>query len=180
MYCIFQMLKKKIKKKYIYAHIHICVYNGRKIRAAAFGENVDRFYSKLEKGGVYKIGNGKIILAKKEYSYIKNEYAILLVQGMQMTRCKEKEENSDIAMQKYNFVNIADVATKKMGEFVDIIGCVEYVGVLICVDISSSENDNDNNNNNNNNMQEKEKRIKNKRYLGGCIEKKKKKKKNFF
>jgi hypothetical protein len=54
----------------------LIMYKGE-IRATGFNEAVDRLYPILEEGKVYFISQGRINIAKKQFSNVNNDYEIM-------------------------------------------------------------------------------------------------------
>jgi replication factor A1 len=46
------------------------------IRATGFGDEVDKFYNLLQEGKVYYISKAKVVIAKKQFSNLSNEYEL--------------------------------------------------------------------------------------------------------
>ena len=96
--------------------------DGTEIRAVAFNEAADKFYSIFEKNGVYLISKGAVRLARKGYSHIKNDYSITLNQDAEVIPVNDN--NNDIEQQKYRFTKIDQIQQIEPKSFVDVIGVV--------------------------------------------------------
>ena len=46
------------------------------IRATAFTEQVDEFYEALQEGQVYYVSKARVVIAKKQFSNINNDYEL--------------------------------------------------------------------------------------------------------
>ncbi|ETO26742.1 hypothetical protein RFI_10392, partial [Reticulomyxa filosa] len=96
--------------------------DGGEIRATAFNETVDSLYPIFNKDGVYLISKGKVSLAKKGFTHIKNDFSIIMNEETEVELCRE---DSQIEKQKFKFIQIGSILDVQFGEFIDVIGCVE-------------------------------------------------------
>ena len=115
--------------------------DGTEIRAVAFNEAADKFYTVFEKGGVYLISKGQVRLARKGYSHIKNDYSITLNSDAVVIPVNNDENgNDEIASQKYKFVKIANIEQIEPKSFVDVIGVVIEVGQIVSIMSNRTQN----------------------------------------
>ena len=101
---------------------------GGEIRATMFNEQVDAFYPILEKGAVYIISGGSIKQANKKFSHLKHEYEITFNSTTRIERVAV--DTGDIKQMVYEFVSIADIASKAKEDIVDVLAVVVQVGDL--------------------------------------------------
>eukprot|EP00486_Rosalina_sp_Unknown_P008984 CAMPEP_0201592414 /NCGR_PEP_ID=MMETSP0190_2-20130828/190319_1 /ASSEMBLY_ACC=CAM_ASM_000263 /TAXON_ID=37353 /ORGANISM="Rosalina sp." /LENGTH=309 /DNA_ID=CAMNT_0048051181 /DNA_START=706 /DNA_END=1632 /DNA_ORIENTATION=+ len=95
---------------------------GTEIRAVAFNEAADKFFTIFQKNGVYLISKGQVRLARKGYSHIKNDYSITLNEHSEVIPVNDN--NNDIEQQKYRFTPIEQIQQVEPKSFVDVIGVV--------------------------------------------------------
>ena len=93
------------------------------IRGTFFKSACDKFYPKLEEGGVYYLSGGKLKpVQNKQYTTIKNDYEITFDDNSQIM---EAPEDAAISSNVYDFVKIDSLATTEPGSTIDILGFVK-------------------------------------------------------
>jgi len=113
---------------------------GGEIRATMFGDEVDRIYPQMMENKVYVVSGGQIKMARKQYTHIKNDYAITFSRDTQVEFCQDE---TGISSQVYNFVQInqlPQMAPTQDGQnvFVDIVGVVIEKGEAIEIESKKS------------------------------------------
>ncbi|KAG1132066.1 hypothetical protein G6F42_002685 [Rhizopus arrhizus] len=96
------------------------ITNGE-IKATAFNGQVNRFYHLLEEGKVYYVSQAKVIIAKKQFSNLNNEYELTLNAD---TQIQAYDVDSAIPQTNFSFVKIIDLEKTEKDETVDVIGVV--------------------------------------------------------
>ncbi|KAG1357952.1 hypothetical protein G6F62_001142 [Rhizopus arrhizus] len=91
------------------------------IKATAFNGQVNRFYHLLEEGKVYYVSQAKVIIAKKQFSNLNNEYELTLNAD---TQIQAYDVDSAIPQTNFSFVKIIDLEKTEKDETVDVIGVV--------------------------------------------------------
>jgi len=102
--------------------------HGTEIRAVAFNEAADKFYSIFEKNCVYIISKGQVRLARKGFSHITNDYSITLNTDAEVVPVNDDQH--EIEQQKYKFIKISDIQQVEPKQFVDVIGIILDVGPI--------------------------------------------------
>ncbi|KAL7413859.1 hypothetical protein BDY24DRAFT_441206 [Mrakia frigida] len=97
------------------------------IKATAFNEEVDNFFDMIEEGKAYYITNGKIQLARKQYSNLPNDYEITLERK---TEIEPVEDDNEVPQIQYNFVELARLEDMEKDALVDVIGILTTSGEL--------------------------------------------------
>ncbi|KAG9291619.1 hypothetical protein G9A89_022038 [Geosiphon pyriformis] len=93
------------------------------IKATAFKEAADKFYDLIEENKVYEISKGKVVLAKKNFSNIDNEYEIHLEIDSVVTLRSEAEIS--VPNVQYNFVPLNKLMDYNKDSTIDVIGIVK-------------------------------------------------------
>jgi replication factor A1 len=100
--------------------------DGTEIRATAFNDAAEKFFSIFEKNKVFLISRGQVRLARKGYSSIKNDYSITLNSDAEVVPVHDNDNS--IEAQKYKFAKISSIEQMDKNTFVDIIGVITDVG----------------------------------------------------
>ena len=98
--------------------------SGKDIRGTFFREAVDKFYSYLQVGKVYRITGGRIKIANPNYNTCKSEFEITFDQN---TEIHEDQDDATIATQDYSFVKIADLVNVPAGQSADVLAVVKHI-----------------------------------------------------
>lgn len=98
------------------------------IRATAFREQVDKFYSTIEVDKVYYISKCQLKPANKQYSVLKNDYEMTFTADTIVQPCTE--DDSSIPSIQYNYVPISSIAHMEPNAVVDVIGVVKTASEL--------------------------------------------------
>ncbi|XP_069082241.1 replication protein A 70 kDa DNA-binding subunit [Pleurodeles waltl] len=97
------------------------------IRATAFNEQVDKFYTLIELNKVYYFSKGTLKIANKQYTAVKNDYEMTFNNETSVIPC---EDSSDVPSVQFDFVLINDLENKSKDSMIDIIGiCKSYEDV---------------------------------------------------
>lgn len=94
---------------------------GSEIRATFFKEAVDSFYEMVVSGGVYLFSDGRVKVANKQFTSIKNEYELSFDKSSHILPVPDSDE---IAKINVDPVPIASIANMDVKQSVDILGVV--------------------------------------------------------
>jgi len=94
------------------------------IRATAFKEQCDAYYTMIEVGKVYLISNCQVKPANKQFSKLRNDYELTFKDNVVVQRCDDVDDVPTIV---YQFVKIADLSDLKKDDNVDVIGVLKSV-----------------------------------------------------
>ncbi|KAH9262341.1 hypothetical protein BASA82_000609 [Batrachochytrium salamandrivorans] len=94
---------------------------GSEIRATFFKEAVDSFYEVVANGGVYLFSDGRVKVANKQFTSIKNEYELSFDKSSHILPVADHDE---IAKINVDPVPIASIANMDVKQSVDILGVV--------------------------------------------------------
>ncbi|KAM9782419.1 replication protein A 70 kDa DNA-binding subunit-like isoform 1-T1 [Syngnathus typhle] len=92
------------------------------IKITAFNEEVDKFFSLVEQDRVYLISKGTVKLANKQFTSLKNDYAITLSASSRIVPCDDDRGVPNLLCQ---FVPISQLEDKDPDAVVDVIGVCE-------------------------------------------------------
>ena len=98
---------------------------GSEIRGTFFKEAADKFFPMLEEQKVYTFSGGKLKIANKQYSTIKNNYEITFDNQTEINPCSDENEIKKV---QYNFVKINELTSVEPNSMVDVIGIVKSFG----------------------------------------------------
>ena len=101
--------------------------DGSQIVLTCFNEAADKFYPLLETNKCLYISSGRITASKKNFTHIKNDYAIIL---NPQSVVEPAIDDGAIAHQLWNFVSIESIGNRKEGDFVDVCGIVTKVNEI--------------------------------------------------
>nr|XP_003469585.2 replication protein A 70 kDa DNA-binding subunit [Cavia porcellus] len=94
------------------------------IRAAAFNEQVDKFFPLIEVNKVYYFSKGSLKIANKQFSAVKNDYEMTFNSETSVVPC---EDDHHLPTVQFDFTGIDDLENKSKDSLVDIIGiCKSY------------------------------------------------------
>jgi len=110
------------------ASVDLLDAQGGEIRASMFKEDCDRLYNILEEGKVFIISGGRLKVANKQYSTLKNDYEITF--GNETTVKPVHSEDGSIQQNKYVFRKINELQTVEVGSTIDLVGIVKDSGTL--------------------------------------------------
>ena len=96
------------------------------IKATGFNDEVDAFYDLLQEGQVYFISTpAKVVLAKKQFSNLSNEYEITFNRD---TKVEKAEDQSSVPQVRFNFCTIQELQGVEKDNTVDVIGVLKEAG----------------------------------------------------
>jgi replication factor A1 len=98
---------------------------GSEIRGTFFKETADKFFPLLEEQKVYSFCGGKIKVANKQYSAIKNNYEITFDNQSDIHLCPDGDEIKTV---QFNFVKIASLLSIEPNSMIDLCGVVKSYG----------------------------------------------------
>mmetsp|Transcript_5425 Transcript_5425/g.9489 ORF Transcript_5425/g.9489 Transcript_5425/m.9489 type:complete len:641 (+) Transcript_5425:41-1963(+) len=107
------------------ASVDLLDAEGTEIRATMFKEDCDRLYERLQEGKVFSFSGGRLKVANKQYTSIKNDYEITF--GSE-TVVEGPLDEAGIEQNKFSFVDIA--ALSPDAGMVDLIAVVKSAGEL--------------------------------------------------
>lgn len=97
---------------------------GTEIQATCFNDVADKFYPMFEEGKVYIMSKGRIKVANKRYTHIKNDYSIDMNVD---TELKVAENDSSIQSDTYDFKKLKDLAEMADKSYVDCCGVISNI-----------------------------------------------------
>ncbi|XP_016897206.1 replication protein A 70 kDa DNA-binding subunit-like isoform X2 [Cynoglossus semilaevis] len=89
------------------------------IRITAFNKEVDKFFSLVEPGKVYKISNATLKLANKQYNKLRNDYEVTLHGHSLIVLC---DDGQGVPTVHCDFVSIAELENREKDTVIDVIG----------------------------------------------------------
>ncbi|XP_070150372.1 replication protein A 70 kDa DNA-binding subunit-like isoform X2 [Polyergus mexicanus] len=92
------------------------------IRCTAFKNQCDKFYDLIEVGNVYYISRCTLKTANKQYSTLKNDYEMTMIDDTEILPCYENNDN--IPMLQFNFCPISWIENKEQNDMIDVLGVV--------------------------------------------------------
>ncbi|KAI5807463.1 replication factor A 1, rfa1 [Peziza echinospora] len=95
------------------------------IRATGFKEQCDSFYDLLQENQVYYISKCRVVMAKKQFSNVNNDYELTFEKDTEIEKC---EDASDVPQVRFNFTLLGDLERVGKDTLVDVIGVVKSVG----------------------------------------------------
>lgn len=94
------------------------------IRATAFNEQVDKFFSLIEVNKVYYFSKGTLKIANKQFTAVKNDYEMTFNNETSVMPC---EDDRHLPTVQFDFTGIDDLESKSKDSLVDVIGiCKSY------------------------------------------------------
>ncbi|XP_030753386.1 replication protein A 70 kDa DNA-binding subunit [Sitophilus oryzae] len=98
------------------------------IRLTAFRELVDKFYDQIEVDKVYYISKCQLKPANKQFSNLKNDYEMTMVNDTLIEECHD--DTSTAPHLRYDFVPIQTIPELETNKIIDVIGVVKSTGDL--------------------------------------------------
>ncbi|KAM9319279.1 replication protein A 70 kDa DNA-binding subunit [Gastrophryne carolinensis] len=105
------------------------------IRATAFNEQADKFFSLIEVNKVYYISKGTLKIANKQYTAVKNDYEMTFNSETSVVPC---DDASDVPMVQLDFVPISELENKNKDTLLDVIGICKSFEEVTKVTIKSN------------------------------------------
>ncbi|XP_076272924.1 replication protein A 70 isoform X2 [Rhynchophorus ferrugineus] len=99
------------------------------IRLTGFRDLVDKFYDKVEIDKVYYISKCMLKPANKQFSNLKNDYEMTMVNETVIEECQDDDMGA-VPQINYNFVPVKQIMELDPKSIIDIIGVVKGVGDL--------------------------------------------------
>lgn len=101
--------------------------HGGEIQATMFNDAADKFYAIFEEGKVYTIKKGRVKVANKRYTHIKNDYQL----DLSMDSVVEfVGDDTAISGMKYDFKPLSELSDMQDKSFVDVCGICDNVSDL--------------------------------------------------
>lgn len=97
------------------------------IRATAFKEQAEKYFSLVEVDKIYYISRGQLKPANKQFNTLKNDYELTFGNDTVMQECAA-EELGNVPAVKYDFVPIADLAALEANRTADVVAVCRDVG----------------------------------------------------
>ncbi|KAI5858442.1 hypothetical protein BZA05DRAFT_345568 [Tricharina praecox] len=94
------------------------------IRATAFNQECDAHYEVLQEGQVYFISKCRVVMAKKQFSNVNNDYELTFGRETEIEVCND----DDVPKVNFNFVPLSELERVEKDAFVDVLGVVKEVG----------------------------------------------------
>lgn len=95
------------------------------IRATAFNDAVDQFYTLLQEGKVFYIARARVGIAKKQFSKLNNDYELTFNNDTEIVEAEEQTSVPDVT---FNFVPLDQLTSVEPNSYVDVIGVIQDVG----------------------------------------------------
>ncbi|KAG8590178.1 hypothetical protein GDO81_006669 [Engystomops pustulosus] len=105
------------------------------IRATAFNDQADKFFSLIEVNKVYYFSKGTLKIANKQYTAVKNDYEMTFNSETTVIPC---DDSSDVPMVQFEFVPISELENKNKDTLLDIIGVCKSFEDVTKVTIKSN------------------------------------------
>ncbi|KAG8450780.1 hypothetical protein GDO86_003156 [Hymenochirus boettgeri] len=105
------------------------------IRATAFNEQADKFFSLIEVNKVYYFSKGTLKIANKQYTSVKNDYEMTFNSETSVIPC---DDSSDVPTVQFDFVSIGDLESKPKDSMLDVIGICKNFEDVTKVTIKSN------------------------------------------
>ncbi|KAE8622262.1 hypothetical protein XENTR_v10005168 [Xenopus tropicalis] len=105
------------------------------IRATAFNEQADKFFSLIEVNKVYYFSKGTLKIANKQYTSVKNDYEMTFNSETSVIPC---DDSADVPMVQFEFVPIGELESKNKDTVLDIIGICKNAEEVTKVTIRSN------------------------------------------
>lgn len=105
------------------------------IRATAFNEQADKFFSIIEINKVYYFSKGTLKIANKQYTAVKNDYEMTFNSETSVIPC---DDSSDVPTVQFDFVPISELENKNKDTLLDIIGVCKSFDEVTKVTIKSN------------------------------------------
>lgn len=99
--------------------------HGMQIECTFFNKAADKFDPLLRENKVYTFSNGKVTMANKRFSSIKNDFTIIFEEHANI---EEQADDGTIQAQAFEFVEIKDLQDEKANRTVDLCSLVAEVG----------------------------------------------------
>lgn len=97
------------------------------IRCTLFNDAIDRFNNLLVAGRVVYVSGGSIKNANKRFNTVANDYELTLDDNTQIELCNERDADTSIPLQRYNFLAINCLPKREPDSLVDILGVITQV-----------------------------------------------------
>ncbi|XP_046441838.1 replication protein A 70 kDa DNA-binding subunit-like [Daphnia pulex] len=94
------------------------------IRATAFNEECEKFYSSIKVDEVYFISNAQLKTANKNFCTLNNDYEMTFGRTTEVSHCDE--DSSEIPSITFDFTSISDVFKKEKDSVIDVIGRINF------------------------------------------------------
>ncbi|KAM4046800.1 replication protein A 70 kDa DNA-binding subunit [Anomaloglossus baeobatrachus] len=105
------------------------------IRATAFNDQVDKFFSLIEVNKVYYFAKGTLKIANKQYTAVKNDYEMTFNNETSVIPC---DDSSDVPTVQFQFVPISELENKNKDTLLDVIGVCKSFDDVTKVTIKSN------------------------------------------
>ncbi|XP_041439246.1 replication protein A 70 kDa DNA-binding subunit-like [Xenopus laevis] len=105
------------------------------IRATAFNDQADKFFSLIEVNKVYYFSKGTLKIANKQYTSVKNDYEMTFNSETSVIPC---DDSADVPTVQFEFVPIGELESKNKDTVLDIIGICKNVEEVTKVTIRSN------------------------------------------
>ncbi|XP_073421784.1 replication protein A 70 kDa DNA-binding subunit isoform X2 [Dendrobates tinctorius] len=105
------------------------------IRATAFNDQADKFFSLIEVNKVYYFSKGTLKIANKQYTAVKNDYEMTFNSETTVIPC---DDSSDVPTVQFQFVPISELENKNKDTLLDVIGVCKSFEEVAKVTIKSN------------------------------------------
>jgi replication factor A1 len=109
------------------------------IKATAFNDQCDQFYSVLQEGSVYYISSPcRVNIAKKQFTNLPNDYELTFERDTQIEKC---EDQGAVPQVRFNFCSIQDLSQVEKDATVDVIGVLKEAGEVSTITSKKTQKD---------------------------------------
>ncbi|XP_075052795.1 replication protein A 70 kDa DNA-binding subunit [Mixophyes fleayi] len=105
------------------------------IRATAFNDQADKFFSLIEVNKVYYFSKGTLKIANKQYTAVKNDYEMTFNSETSVIPC---DDSSDVPTVQFDFIPISELENKNKDTLLDVIGICKSFEDVAKVTIKSN------------------------------------------
>ncbi|XP_044142942.1 replication protein A 70 kDa DNA-binding subunit [Bufo gargarizans] len=105
------------------------------IRATAFNDQADKFFSLIEVNKVYYFSKGTLKIANKQYTAVKNDYEMTFNSETSVIPC---DDSSDVPTVQFEFVPVSELENRNKDTLLDIIGVCKSFEDVTKVTIKSN------------------------------------------
>ena len=107
---------------------------GTIIQGTMFNENAKKWFEIIQENKVYTFSGGKISLANKKFTSIKNDYCITFDLN---TKINEVSEDSKIKQMGFDFTQIKQIPELMQNKTIDVIGVIIKVHPLSSINLKT-------------------------------------------
>lgn len=110
---------------------------GTMIQATFFNDNAIKWYDKVHENKCYVFANGRVAMANKRFTSIKNDFCLTL--GNE-TEIEEAAEDNYIMSNGFSFTTFDKISVTPAAATIDVIGVIFEVGQIGSIKMKNGEN----------------------------------------